>query len=362
MKRISKLGNILVVLSVLFLIIINVHIFNTNYHKPDIKVQQKEIITLKQIAPIERYNIEEHIVKEIIIPEQYTSEEILTPTVKEVNKTSELITEASPIIEEEELNQPDISVDEEPVYDLNKERYYVNKDILNLKNEPDFMMYKSTVVIYGTELDVIDIVKTDSGTFYKVLYEGEEWFAHKYDLTTNKPSEEEIETRLSRYYIKCTVDDFIIIDTIADKMTVDYVYELLEEVPEFIMNDYKNDAGKIILKRGLKEKDYPNAVGLYNPNFYSIKLDIQFINTTIYHELGHYFEDKYKAMTKVKITDDTRDFFNKENFYSEKDDELFAESFSYYILNNEEFKVQCPDTYQDLDLLIKELKDQNIIE
>ena len=89
----------------------------------------------------------------------------------------------------------------------------------------------------------------------------------------------------------------------------------------------------------------------------TIDLEKGRIENVINHEIGHYIDYEYKNYT-LSSEEDFCELWRKERlffdpYFAGSNCECFAQSYKYYIEENEDFKRECPGLWEYMDKLLK---------
>ncbi|MCQ2911458.1 MAG: hypothetical protein MJ244_04635 [Clostridia bacterium] len=154
--------------------------------------------------------------------------------------------------------------------------------------------------------------------------------------------------------------------------TAHYMNKLESELsllPESLVSQYKED-GNIHVVTEIRECvdmpakfDYIDQIsGVYVYSDSNIYMHYNASNTSdVLHEMGHYVDHMNDMLTNsdafVAIYEAEKDSFQinmeKDSYYVQNSAEFFAESFEEYFENSDSLKAACPETYEFINNLVK---------
>lgn len=134
------------------------------------------------------------------------------------------------------------------------------------------------------------------------------------------------------------------------------VQSLLNRLPYKLLNDINNSNVSIVLDDNFLNEHNKKYDGQYTYSTKVITLDSsnKSIEHSLYHEIGHYLEDKYQLHNNDKILKSFLDeeFYFGSNYYNESIKEYIAESINHYLKSD---LYKDSDLYKELDSVLKNL-------
>lgn len=167
-------------------------------------------------------------------------------------------------------------------------------------------------------------------------------------------------------------NDYVSIQGVVVQEDIRNLENALDKLPRWIVESHYENGGKVFLK----SDEFPNSdytelgdnervLGTFNINTKNITIlkDCDVIETTLFHEFGHYIDNLYS----ITETEEFKEIFvNERESYGTKVDEnayhiscereYFAGAFSLYIVGEKKLKKYCPDTYELINNVVKNTK------
>lgn len=167
-------------------------------------------------------------------------------------------------------------------------------------------------------------------------------------------------------------NDYVSIQGVAVKEDIRNFENALAKLPKWIVENHYESGGKVFLK----SDEFPNSdytelgdnervLGTFNINTKNITIlkDCDVMETTLFHEFGHYVDNLYS----ITETEDFKEIFvNERESYESKVDgndyhiscekEYFAGAFSLYIADEKKLKKYCPNTYELINNFVNNTK------
>lgn len=161
--------------------------------------------------------------------------------------------------------------------------------------------------------------------------------------------------------IRGMYNNYISVQGTAPQKEVREIENKLKNIPQWIIESHSENGGKLFLKTNeFPKSDFTEygeshrVLGTYNCKTKHIIIlnDKTTMESTLYHEYGHYIDSIFMITEEQEFTDifteEKEKYFakvEKSKYHISCKDEYFAGAFSQYIINEKKLKKYCPMTY-----------------